>query len=70
MSTIAAILGHLPRSSCHPGDPGDGSGYRLRAGDELSGEDVVPGFRCPVVSLFPATRPEGSGETTQGPSAS
>src|SRR5208283_58881 len=27
---------------------GDGSGYRLRAGDELSGEDVVPGFRCPV----------------------
>ncbi len=34
---------------------GDGSGYRLRAGDELTGDDVVPGFRCPVASLFPAT---------------
>jgi len=49
---------------------GDGSGYRLRAGDELSGEDVVPGFRCPVASLFPAPRLAGAGETTQGPSAS
>jgi len=49
---------------------GDGSGYRLRAGDELSGEDVVPGFRCPVASLFPATRPVGAGEAVQGPSAS
>jgi Uma2 family endonuclease len=34
---------------------GDGSGYRLRAGDELTGEDVLPGFRCPVASLFPPT---------------
>jgi Uma2 family endonuclease len=34
---------------------GDGSGYRLRAGDELTGEDVVPGFRCLVGSLFPAS---------------
>jgi len=33
---------------------GDGSVSRLRAGDELSGEDVMPGFRCAVVSLFPA----------------
>ncbi len=49
---------------------GDGSGYRLWAGDELSGEDVVPGFRCPVASLFPATRLAGTGETMQGPSAS
>jgi hypothetical protein len=32
----------------------DGSGHRLRPGDELSGEDVVPGFRCPVASVFPA----------------
>jgi Uma2 family endonuclease len=48
----------------------DGSGYRLRAGDELSGEDVVPGFRCPVGGLFPATQPTGAGETIQGPSAS
>jgi len=49
---------------------GDGSGYRLRAGDELSGEDVVPGFCCAVGSLFPATQPAGAGETTQGPTAS
>jgi hypothetical protein len=49
---------------------GDGSGYRLRAGDELSGEDVVPGFRCPVASLFPATRLAGADETMQSPSAS
>jgi Uma2 family endonuclease len=32
---------------------GDGSGHRLRSSDELSGEDVVPGFRCPVASVFP-----------------
>jgi hypothetical protein len=33
----------------------DGSGYRLRAGDELTGDDVLPGFRCAVGSLFPAS---------------
>ncbi len=32
---------------------GDGSVMPLRAGDELSGEDVVPGFRCKVDDLFP-----------------
>src|SRR5207244_9383387 len=26
----------------------DGSVGRLREADELSGEDVIPGFRCPV----------------------
>lgn len=26
----------------------------LREGDELSGEEIIPGFRCPVASLFPA----------------
>jgi Uma2 family endonuclease len=35
----------------------DGSGLRIRPGGELSGEDVVPGFRCPVDALFPAARP-------------
>lgn len=35
----------------------DGSSARIRSGDELSGEDVVPGFRCPVDALFPAGRP-------------
>ena len=32
---------------------GDGTGYRLRSQDELSGEDVIPGFRCRVADLFP-----------------
>ncbi len=31
----------------------DGSVGWLREEDELSGEDVLPGFRCPVSSLFP-----------------
>jgi Uma2 family endonuclease len=33
---------------------GDGTGYRLRSEDELTGEDVIPGFRCRVADLFPA----------------
>jgi Uma2 family endonuclease len=33
---------------------GDGSVGWLREEDELSGEDVVPGFRCHVAVLFPA----------------
>jgi hypothetical protein len=45
----------------------DGSGLRIRSGGELSGEDVVPGFRCPVDALFPAARPAGAGEAAQGP---
>ncbi|HMB02773.1 MAG TPA: Uma2 family endonuclease [Isosphaeraceae bacterium] len=43
----------------------DGPRGRLREGDELSGEEVIPGFRCPVASIFPApslTAPESSGE--------
>jgi Uma2 family endonuclease len=48
---------------------GDGSGYRLRAGDELSGEEVVPGFRCPVASLFPAAQSVDTGATTPEPTA-
>ena len=32
---------------------GDGSVSRLRESDELSGEDVIPGFRCPVRAIFP-----------------
>ncbi len=31
----------------------DGSGANLREDDELDGEDVLPGFRCPVRDLFP-----------------
>ncbi len=31
----------------------DGSSGSLREDDELDGEDVLPGFRCPVQNLFP-----------------
>jgi Uma2 family endonuclease len=31
----------------------NGSSHSLRENDELDGEDVVPGFRCPVRDLFP-----------------
>jgi Uma2 family endonuclease len=31
----------------------DGSTTKLRANDELTGEDIVPGFRCHVSELFP-----------------
>jgi Uma2 family endonuclease len=37
----------------------DGSSSRIRAGDELSGEDVLPGFRCPVDALFPTAQTAG-----------
>ena len=33
----------------------DGTVSKLRATDELSGEDVLPGFRCRVDTLFPPT---------------
>jgi Uma2 family endonuclease len=44
----------------------DGSVSRLHETDELSGEDVIPGFLCPVRDLFPrhkapnATGPNGA----------
>ncbi len=44
----------------------DGSTARIRSGDELSGEDVVPGFRCPVDALFPSARAD---ETPAAPTA-
>ena len=31
----------------------NGVNRRLRETDELSGEDVLPGFRCRVAELFP-----------------
>ena len=31
---------------------GDGSTATLREGDELSGEDIIPGFSCRVADLF------------------
>lgn len=42
----------------------NGSSHSLRENDELDGEDVVPGFRCPVRDLFPhppATTTGGNG---------
>jgi Uma2 family endonuclease len=48
----------------------DGSTSRIRSGGEVSGEDVVPGFRCPVDALFPAARPAEATETVQIPSTS
>ncbi|MFO0953053.1 MAG: Uma2 family endonuclease [Isosphaeraceae bacterium] len=35
----------------------DGSISGLRGGDELTGDDVLPGFRCPVNVLFPPPAP-------------
>ena len=39
----------------------DGSVQRLREQDELNGEDVLPGFRCPLRLIFhrPTTPPAG-----------
>jgi Uma2 family endonuclease len=48
----------------------DGSSARIRAGGELSGENVVPGFRCPVAALFPAPGPPVDGETAPVPATS
>jgi Uma2 family endonuclease len=52
---------------------GDGTGYRLRSGDELTGEDVIPGFRCRVADLFPASpvaETVVSGQAAAGPEGS
>jgi Uma2 family endonuclease len=35
----------------------DGSFRRLREEDELSGEDIIPGFRCPVREILPRHEP-------------
>jgi Uma2 family endonuclease len=50
----------------------DRTGRRLRAEDELSGEDVIPGFRCRVADLFPGppvAEAVAIGETAAGPEA-
>jgi Uma2 family endonuclease len=51
----------------------DRSGTLLRPEDDLSGEDVLPGFRCRVESLFPVPQPReaespGSQETAESAS--
>ena len=40
---------------------GDGSIRRVREGDELSGEDIIPGFRCPVREILPQHEPSPTG---------
>jgi Uma2 family endonuclease len=52
---------------------GDGSIHRAHEADELSGEDIIPGFRCPVREILPQpepsptdpTNPNGAGEPPQ-----
>lgn len=45
----------------------DGSVSELREDDELAGEDVVPGFRCPVREILPKrAQPEGGSEPPNG----
>jgi len=44
----------------------DGSASRLLESDELSGEDVIPGFRCKVEDFFPKPPPAEA----HGPTAS
>jgi Uma2 family endonuclease len=41
----------------------DGTVSRLREGDEISGEDVIPGFRCELTSIFPK-KPQLQGSQT------
>ena len=38
----------------------EGTNAFLSASEELSGEDVIPGFRCPVAELFPPANPAGT----------
>lgn len=42
----------------------DGSSVRLREHDELTGEDVLPGFRCRVGELFPTIATDPDQKTT------
>ncbi len=46
----------------------DGTSIRLHEGDEVTGEDVIPGFACPVAAFFP-TVPEAATATTPGASS-
>jgi Uma2 family endonuclease len=43
----------------------DGSCTEVGENGELSGEDVLPGFRCPVTALFQQLRPAASSSSEQ-----
>jgi Uma2 family endonuclease len=42
---------------------GDGSIHRAHETDELSGENVIPGFRCPVQEIMPRREPSPTAPT-------
>jgi Uma2 family endonuclease len=42
----------------------DGTSVRLREGDEVTGEDVIPGFRSVVSAFFPAVPESGAAPTS------
>jgi Uma2 family endonuclease len=42
---------------------GDGSIQRAHEADELSGEDIIPGFRCPVQEIMPRREPSPTAPT-------
>ena len=42
----------------------DGSISRLQDDDELSGEDVIPGLRCPIREILPPLRQPEEAEPT------
>ena len=43
----------------------DGTVTKLHKQDELSGEDILPGFRCKVVELFPESTLGPQGNTSR-----
>ncbi len=47
----------------------DGSVARLKEADELSGEDVLPGFLCKVSAIFPPPAPADSPSSEDVPTA-
>jgi Uma2 family endonuclease len=40
----------------------NGSMAKVRAAQELDGEDVVPGFRCSLTAILPSPEPETNGQ--------
>jgi Uma2 family endonuclease len=46
----------------------DGTDVVLSEGDDLSGEDIIPGFRCPLREILPPRAPaEEPGTAPAGP---
>ena len=45
---------------------GDGSAVDLTEDDDLSGEDVIPGFRCPLREILPPREEAGEVQVARG----